>query len=172
MAGSIPWLLPLFKSIELPGGLRLEIRDLQAAGRYAAETGQLAEAPSPTVIQEYSLPIVADVDPNLTLAGLRIEIERRLARLAESAGIGSTKAGIHRLLRSLENRGILTPQQRRVLADMVGRLNSAVHGVSVDPQSAEWVLEDGSKILATLDKRIENQSMKVAERSGKHSIGA
>ena len=46
-AAAIPWLLPLFKSVELPGGLKLEFQDLQAAEQRAAEAGLLDEPPDP-----------------------------------------------------------------------------------------------------------------------------
>lgn len=156
-AAAIPWLLPLFKSVELPGGLKLEFQELQAAEQRAEEAGLLDEPPDPAPIHEYSFQIVADEDPNLTLAGLRIEIERRLGYLAESADKGSAKMSINRLLRLLGDRQILTPQQRSVLSDMVGLLNSAAHGASADRQSAEWALKVGPRLLATLDKRIDQQ---------------
>ena len=127
-AAAIPWLLPLLKSIQLPGGLKLEFWKLQAAEQRAADAGLLDEPPDPTPTHEYSFQIVADEDANLALAGLRIEIERRLGCLAEQVGIGSTKMSIGRLLRLLGEEGILTSEQRSVLADMVGLLNSAAHG--------------------------------------------
>ena len=156
-AAAIPWLLPLFKSVELPGGLKLEFQDLQAAEQRAAEAGLLDEPPDPAPLHEYSFQVVANEDANLALAGLRIEIERRLGRLAEGAGIGSTKMSVGRLLRRLGDERILTHKQRSVLTDLVGLLNSAAHGASADHQSAQWALEVGPRLLATLDKRIERQ---------------
>ena len=156
-AAAIPWLLPLFKSVELPGGLKLEFQELQAAERRAAEAGLLDEHPDPTPPHEYSFQVVADEDANLALAGLRIDIEIRLGRLAERVGISSTRMGIGRLLRLLGDHGILTHKQRSVLEDMVGLLNSAAHGASADQQSAQWALEVGPRLLATLDKRIGQQ---------------
>ena len=156
-AAAIPWLLPLFKSVELPGGVKLEFQNLQAAERRAAEVGLLDEAPSQASPDEYSFQIVADEDANLAIAGLRIEIERRLGRLAEGCGIGSTKMSIGSLLRLLSDQEILTHKQRAVLEDMVGLLNSAAHGASADRRSAQWALEVGPRLLATLDKRIEQQ---------------
>lgn len=150
----VPWLLPLFKSVELPGGVKLEFQDLQATERRAEQAGLLTEIPPPQPAHEYSFQIVADEDANLALAGLRIEIERRLGRLAENAGLGSTKLSITRLLRLLGDKGILTSEQRSVLADMVGLLNSAAHGAIADMQSAQWALDVGPRLLATLDKRI------------------
>ena len=156
-AAAIPWLVPLFKSIELPGGLKLEFQKLQATEQRAAEAGLLDELPDLASPHEYSFQVVADEDANLALAGLRIEIERRLVHLAEKAGIGSTKMSIHRLLRLLGDQEILSHKQRDVLEDMVELLNSAAHGASADHQSAHWALEVGPRLLATLDKRAETQ---------------
>lgn len=152
-----PWLLPLFKSVELPGGVKLEFQELQATEQRAQAAGLLDEPPLPQPGHEYSFQIVADEDANLALAGLRIEIERRLGKLAEGANLGSSKLSIGRLLRLLGERGILTREQQSVLADMVGLLNSAAHGAVADQQSAHWALSVGPRLLATLDKRIQLQ---------------
>jgi hypothetical protein len=157
LVAMVPWLLPLFKSVELPGGVKLEFQDLQAAERRAANAGLLDERPVVQPGYEYSFQIVADEDPNLALAGLRIEIVRRLVKLAEGANLGSAKLSIGRLLRVLGERGILTNEQQTVLADMVGLLNSAAHGAVADQQSASWALSVGPRLLATLDKRNETK---------------
>jgi hypothetical protein len=153
----VPWLLPLFKSVELPGGVKLEFQELRNTETRAEAAGLLEEVPLPQPNHEYTFQIVADEDANLALVGLRIEIERRLGRLAEGAGIGSSKLSIGRLLKVLGDQGILTNEQRSVLADMVGLLNSAAHGAVADQQSAQWALKVGPRLLATLDKRIQIQ---------------
>ena len=155
VVAALPWLTPLFKSLELPGGLRVEFQDLQATERRAVEAGLLDEPADSASAQEYSFQVVADRDPNLALAGLRIEIERRLAVLAERAGSSDTKVGVGRLLWWLSDHKVLSRDEQVVLRDMVNLLNSAVHGASVDSQSAEWVLDVGPRLLATLEKRTE-----------------
>ena len=150
----IPWTLPLFKSVELPGGVKVEFQDLHASEQRAEAAGLLDEPAPVQPDHEYSFQIVADEDPNLALAGLRIEIERRLGRMAEVGGLGSAKMGIARLLRVLGDAGRLTGEQRSVLSDMVGLLNSAAHGAVADYRSAEWALKVGPRLLATLDKRM------------------
>ena len=62
------------------------------------------------------------------------------------------------LLRSLSDQEILSRDERAVLADMIGLLNSAAHGARADLQSAQWALDVGPRLLATLDKRIERQA--------------
>lgn len=153
-AAAIPWLLPILKSLELPGGVKVEFQELRAAGERAAEAGLLDDSPDSPATHDYSFQLVADEDPNLALAGLRIEIERRLARLAETTGKGGHKIGVGRSIRLLGNEGVISPEQGSGLADMVGLLNSAVHGAKVDRQSANWALDVGPRLLATLDRRI------------------
>lgn len=46
VAAIVPWLAPLFKSLELPGGWKVEFRDLQRAGGRAQQAGLLARPPA------------------------------------------------------------------------------------------------------------------------------
>ncbi|MBB5208032.1 hypothetical protein [Chiayiivirga flava] len=78
----IPWLAPLIKTLELPGGWKVELQEMYQVSSRAQDAGLISsESGSPA--PEHSFQLVADRDPNLALAGLRIEIERRLLRLAE-----------------------------------------------------------------------------------------
>src|SRR5262245_40373902 len=77
----LPWLRPVLQSVELPGGLKLNFKETEEE---AERIGLLAPAPKeaePTYIA------IAKEDPTLALAGLRIEIERRLRRIAEARGL-------------------------------------------------------------------------------------
>ena len=103
--------------------------------------------------REYSFQVVASQDANLALAGLRIEIEKRLRSLADGAGIKGGDRGIRGLLRSLSDREVLSQEERSVLLDMIGLLNSAAHGAAADQQHAQWALDVGPRLLATLDKK-------------------
>ena len=157
-AAVVPWLLPLFKSLELPGGWKLEFQELQATEQRADKAGLLNEEPADSGHdQEYSFQVVANQDANLALVGLRIEIEKRLNSLADGAEIKRKRMGISGLLRSLGDREILSREERSVLWDMIELLNSAAHGASADQQHAGWVLDVGPRLLATLDKRIDQQ---------------
>lgn len=150
----IPWLAPLVKSLELPGGWKVELQEMYQISSRAQDAGLIsAESDSPS--PEHSFQLVADRDPNLALAGLRIEIERRLLRLAEQHQIPLRSRGIGSILRELDKRGVLTSEQRSVLADMVGLLNAAVHGADVDRGASEWAMEIGPGLLQSLDKLTE-----------------
>lgn len=151
----VPWLQPLFKSLELPGGVKVEFQDLERVAARADAAGLLASSP-PTERPRYSFLEVASSDPNLALAGLRIELERRLELLAHSRGELPPK-GVGNLLRFLNSRELIGGQEREVLSDLAVLLNSAVHGARVDPEAAKWALEMGPRILQALEDRAAAQ---------------
>ena len=155
---ALPWVAVLFEEIELPGGWKFKVAELKRSEQRAVQVGLLDEAEPPLASEhEYSFQLVAEEDPNLALAGLRIEIERKLNQLVESAGLESgsrrPRVNVGRALKVLGDAGILTHDQSSVLSDIIGLLNSAVHGAKVDQQSARWALEVGSRLLASLDKK-------------------
>ncbi|WAC08403.1 MAG: hypothetical protein OS130_04205 [Thermodesulfobacteriota bacterium] len=150
----VPWLAPLFKSLELPGRLKIEFQDFERARTKADKAGLLSEFPRIESERQYSFQLVAQEDPKLALAGLRIEIEKRLTEIAESNNINPEKAGIGRLLRILGERQLLSQEQRSALADMVGLLNSAVHGGEIDNRAAEWALDVGPRLVSALEAKV------------------
>ncbi|MFH5832359.1 hypothetical protein [Halalkalibaculum sp. DA384] len=152
MIAIIPWLAPLFKSVELPGGWKFEFQELLKAQERAGKAGLLAESEDGP---EYSFQLVADEDANLALAGLRIEIESRLVKLAESADVDIRRSSVGRLMRLLSQREILTNEERSILEDLIGTLNAAVHGADVDSRAADWAMEIGPRLLKALDNKIQ-----------------
>jgi len=155
----LPWLSSLFKSIELPGGLKVEYQDLEKIGERARETGLLDEAPEePANI--YAFQTVASTDPNLALAGLRIELERSLVRLAESREMTLRRSGLAGLLAQLNQRELIGGRERELLLDLAGLLNAAVHGAEVDAAAAEWALDTGPRILDALQRRADSPEIR------------
>lgn len=151
----LPWLAPLVKSLELPGGWKVEFQELQKAASRADTAGLLAAVPSRSE-DSFSFQSISKRDPNLALAGLRIEIEKRLSKLAEVNNVALRRPmGIGQLLRALAQREVLTNEERSILSDMVNMLNAAVHGAIVDRQSADWAIDVGPRLLTSLEERIE-----------------
>jgi hypothetical protein len=134
--------------------LKIEFQDFERARTKADKAGLLSEFPRIESERQYSFQLVAQEDPKLALAGLRIEIEKRLTEIAESNNINPEKAGIGRLLRILGERQLLSQEQRSALADMVGLLNSAVHGGEIDNRAAEWALDVGPRLVSALEAKV------------------
>lgn len=103
---------------------------------------------------EYAFQTVAARDPNLALAGLRIELEKRLVQLAEKHGIGTSMQGLRRLLRELSSRGILGDDESSVLDDLTHLLNSAVHGASVDSRATDWAMDVGPQLIQAIEEKL------------------
>jgi hypothetical protein len=154
LVAALPWLAPLFKSVELPGGLKVEFRDLEKAKEDAARVGLLAKPIGNR--QELSFMRVAEEDPNLALAGLRIEIERRLGAIARARGLDDRGSSVGQLLRQLASVGAISQAEVSVLNDLVILLNRAVHGAEVEPRAAQWAIEIGPSLLAALDELARN----------------
>jgi hypothetical protein len=149
----VPWLGPLFKSIELPGGVKVEYRELQEAAEIADRAGLLTEVPR-LARADFAFLAVSDRDPNLALAGLRIEIEKRLKELALATGGEPRVGGSGGLMHELRTRGVLSDEAFSALRGLTGLLNSAVHGAIVTPRAVAWAMEFGPKILAQLESRL------------------
>jgi len=158
----LPWLGSIFRSVELPGGLKVEYQDLREAEEKATEAGLLERKERREKVEPvYSA--IAGEDPNLALAGLRIEIEGRLRQIAESHDVDANRKGLGQLMRQLQVMGILSQQQITVLRDLLGLLNNAVHGADVDPRSAKWALEVGPELIAGLEVRVSD-SLKLGDK--------
>ncbi len=154
----LPWLAPLLKSLELPGGWKVEFQELQKIKNDAAKAGLLEASAIKGVAEEaYSFKQILDQDPNLALAGLRIEVEKRLRKIAEVNGIEMKRPSVYQLLRILTKEQLLSPEESSVLADMNNLLNSAVHGAKIDQRTAEWAIEIGAELLSSLDKKTVNK---------------
>jgi hypothetical protein len=146
-------LAPLLKSIEIPG-LKIELRELEKVGQDAEAVGLIAqprtaEEAQPTYIS------VAKSDPNLALAGLRIEIERRLIAMAKATGKHVERESAGQLMRFLHNEKLLSDPEYSTLQELLVLLNRAVHGAYVDSNTAQWAIDVGPKIIAALDERLD-----------------
>ena len=149
----IPWLAPLFKSLELPGGLKFEFQELEKVGKEAKAAGLIDEKPKKDAT-EYAFIDFAESNPQLALAGLRMELEKSLKSLAKYKGIELKGHGISFLMHALYKKQVISRQEMAALADMVGTLNRAVHGEELDHRATQWVIDIGPQILSSINKKI------------------
>jgi hypothetical protein len=59
----LPWLGPIFKSVELPGGVKVEFQDLEKTTEKAERVGLLAPTSPAAPGPQYSFQQVASIDP-------------------------------------------------------------------------------------------------------------
>jgi hypothetical protein len=108
---------------------------------------QAPETPKPAYLE------MARRDPNLALAGLRIEIEKRLRMLAEKHRI-EVDGSLIWLFRKLQGRGVLNEDSIAGLQDLIMAGDKAVHGSKVEEAVADWAFEYGPQVLAVLDSKL------------------
>lgn len=145
----LPWLAPLIKAAELPGGIKIEFQDVQAAAEKIT-LGSLSQLEKNEQPEAAYLSIV-DQDPNLALTGLRIEIEKRLRELAPLVVLPKSSRPLSQLIRDLQAASILLPEQSSGLLDLVSLGNQAAHGVEVSPSAAYSAIQSGPQVLSVLD---------------------
>jgi len=151
----LPWLGSILKSLEIPG-LKIEYRELEKKTEEARKSGLLKLDFQQKDALKYSFQLIEDNDPNLALAGLRIELERKLNQIAKANNIQTYKTSIRNLIFKLREHEILSNNEINVLFDIIGLLNAAVHGAKVEPQSYSWAMEIGPQLLNSLEVKIPN----------------
>jgi hypothetical protein len=160
----LPWLSPLIRHLELPGGFKIEFpQAVQNVEKQATEAGLIPTLPSQKAISarrsgedddRFTFQRIVDEDPAIALAGLRIEIERRLVKLAGLLQIDISKTGISMLLTALGKREALTHEEIVVLRDLIRLLNQAAHGADIRKDDAMKAIEIGINILTSLDNKV------------------
>jgi hypothetical protein len=147
--GVLPWLSSLFKSFGA-GGVNVEFRDLEKAEEELNEA-KLIKIPSKEQVSY--LPREQD-NPILSLAWLRIEIEKRIRMLNGLCKLPENR-DFNTMLRQLVEKEILNQKEYSALRDLRGTLNKAVHGEDIDSNANEWAFRIGSSILSALDDKLK-----------------
>jgi len=153
---ALPWLTGIIDTAELPGGWKFKFKSLKETAEKAERTGLVSPSLTKEDEEKYSFQQVGLNDPNLALAGLRIEIEKRLISIAKLHNIDVKMQSVGSLLNTLSRKEILSKEERTIIADLISLLNGAVHGARVNFDAAKWALEFGPKILKSLDERIRH----------------
>ncbi|MEW6242946.1 MAG: hypothetical protein AB1497_01485 [Bacillota bacterium] len=146
LVGALPWLLPMIKSVEIPGGWKVEFHEVSSAGEKV--TGLVQDQGIGTFDGSY-LQIFTD-DPPLTLLALRIEMEKRLRALATQHSIPE-RIPLPDTVRRLRDRGVLSHTAAEGLQQLLVLCRRAARGAEVDAKVAGWAIETGPRILSTLD---------------------
>ncbi len=152
LVGILPWLSSLFDTVEFPGGWKFHF-NLQQTAKKAENAGLLSSSLTKKDERMYSFQIIGDNDPNLALAGLRIEIEKSLMGIAEKNKIFVKKASIEFTLDLLHGHAILSEDEVKTLKSLITLLDQAVHGKKIDSRGYEWAMTYGPRLLKTLNAK-------------------
>jgi len=160
-------ILPFAKSITLPGGSGItferKVARAQRAVNAAIPEKERAEIATkkPTIVkpQDMTWRDLMQSDVNLGLAGLRIEIEKKLGLLAKKNGIDLTRATISEMVRRMVTTGVLLRNEEQAIQSVVSVLNAAVHGQKIPDDAVGLASDLGESILRILDAKLEAGSI-------------
>ena len=152
----LPWIIESIKSIELSGIGKLELvgKDKMEKIDKKAQDAGISEMHD-SVLDKYRFYSLRYDDPRLALAGLRIQLEDYLRRLAEKSSI-TEHSGLRQLVDVLYRHQNISNDEKSLLEDILGILNNAVHSKlgKYDSDSFDWVFDMGMKLLISLEKRL------------------
>lgn len=140
----LPWLSSLIESAEFPGGWKIKFRDIQQAGAKITA----GEETSPTTSTTTTTTSTTTLPPEA------LEIEKRIRKLAEIEGLKLNQP-LSRLLRELNQRGVLSQMVFSGLQEIVSAGNQAAHGAKVEPSVTDWAFDMGQNILLAMDRKIQ-----------------
>jgi hypothetical protein len=97
--------------------------------------------PSPSALNFATYRALAAHDPNVALAGLRIELEILLSNMARRYNPELPAAALTDTLHGLRDSGVLSDEQARLIQHIVNLCTAAVHGAIVAHEQAETILD-------------------------------
>lgn len=153
-----PWLLPYIKTAKLPGGFEITTREIQelveVTARSAIGTIPVAMRPSTRRRPPSAYFMLFKTDPNLALASLRIDIERKLRAIATKRQYDIGQLPLSQVLAVLRDREIIGPSEVKSLSMIIQVCNKAVHAEKIGPDLALTVLDMGELALRYLDSKM------------------
>lgn len=147
----VPWLLGIIERINVPGGFEIVLAQVKA---------QLdASKTTPNDEDINAFKYFEGSDPNLAIAMLRVQIERRLRQIAEDVMLAQDPRERPRALMPLADElarlGAIPDEATVLIRDLMPVMNEAVHGVELRPSASEFAQSYGPKILSLLKKVTE-----------------
>lgn len=139
----LPWLFPYLKSLELPGGIKIELKDVQEAIDKLASNDDSEAGAAPQ-----------NIDPQLALVALRIDIEKLIR--SYQTDIGTKNSSLSIRVQVLANEGVLSHEVAQGILEIIKLGNAAAHGAEVDKDAAEFVLFKSNSIIKQLEKQLKN----------------
>jgi len=161
-----PWLLPYIKTVKLPGGIEITPREVQqlieVSLRSAIGTIPVmmppprprGPQPSPPTPSQPTRRMLFKADPNLALASLRLDIERKLREIATNRQLDVERLPLWQVLNVLHAKEIMGSSEFKSLKMIITVCNKAVHAEKVDPALALKVLDIGDLALQYLDSKM------------------
>jgi hypothetical protein len=153
----VPWFIQYVKSLEINGVGKIELIDDKQKKKIEQKAKDAGIVPIQSKdTPQYDFYNLRYVDPKLALAGLRLEIESVLRKIAEKNGLDVSHSGIGRMTDILSQHELISSNEQGIISDITGILNKAVHSQldEFQSESVDWVFDLGLDILKSLNARL------------------
>ena len=136
-----------------------EIEKIKANSEYLVETPNNDEDRRPEIYDATdSIYELAESDPVIALAKIRIELEKLLGRLARTNAIDVSRPTLGRLVRELSNQEYITRQMGKSLSEVISICNRAIHGELISDKSAKTIVNLGVELIEEIFWIIRKQA--------------
>lgn len=156
-----PWFIQYIKTLEINGVGKVELVNTtkkKEIEQKVDNAGINELLPNEKSNIRYTFYNLRYNDPKLALAGLRIEIENSLRKIAVQNDIDDNYKGIGKMTETLSQHQLIDNDERSLISDITGILNKAVHSQiqEYNDDSIDWVFDMGLKILNFLEQKKDN----------------
>lgn len=93
---------------------------------------------------------LAETDPVIALAKIRIELEKVLGQLSRFSSIKATGVSLGALINKLANQEVLRPDVGKSLREVIAVCNRAIHGEAISTEGAKTIIDVGVELLEEL----------------------
>ena len=155
-----PWLIPYLASIKFPGGPEIFFKEEAQRLEKLSEKSQLIsdmallQEPIPDEIEPTRQDLLR-FDPNLALASLRIDIEKKVKQIAKQKDIFINRKSLGAILKTLHTNEIIESSEYDTLLSVIDICNKAVHAERIDHFVASKVLDVGELALLYLSSILQ-----------------
>lgn len=156
----VPWFIQYIKTLEINGIGKVELigkDEKEKIEKKAADAGMIKtdQDTKGIDVEKYSFYNLRYTDTKLALAGLRIEIENTLRKIAQNNGMDVSRIGLGKMTNILSGHQLISDNERAIIYDITDILNKAVHSQLKEYQmeSIDWVFDLGMAILESLNEK-------------------
>ena len=158
----VPHVLHLLKKIGLPGGGEIEMKDI---GKDIEQVKKEVETQSsiidvgvvtelgPEIVKTSSVDAFYTVsDPTTSIAAFRIDLERKIRKLAELRDVDDKSFNV--MLKALSSFGEFDQSVSWLIQNLYSLASRAIHGEKVTLDQATFIVENGEIVIKYLEKQI------------------
>lgn len=145
---ALPWVFPYLKSVEFPGVIRIELKDVvQAVEKVSPE---ISNRPFAAI----EPPVINYEDPQFALIALRIDIEKLLRK--HHPDIDNKHYSLSGRVQALRSERILSEDVAQGLLEIIKLGSAAAHGAKVEKDAAEFIIFKSPSIIQKLQEQLKN----------------